>query len=108
MCLDAEVGRLRQLAFDGRGLDRGALPSGRVAAGSGFCAPFRPLRPFRELGGTGAESVRISWESVLEWAPEILILMPCGFNLEKTLAQSSQLFAYPGWSNLPAPGKPVA
>ena len=55
-----------------------------------------------ELGRPGADSVRISWESVLEWAPEILILMPCGFNLKKTLAQSSQLFAYPGWSNLPA------
>jgi iron complex transport system substrate-binding protein len=55
-----------------------------------------------ELGRMGADSVRIPWEHVLQWAPEILIIMPCGFDLEKTVAQSPQLFAYPGWSDLPA------
>src|SRR6266498_4237396 len=55
-----------------------------------------------ELGRLGADSVRIPWEHVLRWAPEILIIMPCGFHVEKAMAQSSQLFAYPGWSDLPA------
>jgi len=49
-----------------------------------------------------SDSVRIPWNKVLEWQPEVLIITPCGFNLEKVIEQSRQLFAYPGWSNLPA------
>jgi len=54
------------------------------------------------LGRQGADSVRISWEAVLEWQPEVLVLMPCGFNLPQVIEQSARLFAYPGWSSLPA------
>jgi iron complex transport system substrate-binding protein len=50
----------------------------------------------------GGDSVRISWNEVLEWAPEVLIITPCGLNLEKTIGQASQLPTYPGWSDLPA------
>jgi iron complex transport system substrate-binding protein len=50
----------------------------------------------------GGDSVRIPWNEVLEWAPEVLIITPCGLNLEKTIGQASQLPNYPGWSNLPA------
>ncbi len=55
-----------------------------------------------ELGRRGTDSVRIPWEQVLEWAPEVLIVMPCGFNLEQAAAHARQLFVYPGWSDLPA------
>jgi len=55
-----------------------------------------------DLGRDGADSVRVSWDDVLSWAPEILIIMPCGFHMEKAAEQARQLFAYPGWSNLPA------
>ena len=54
------------------------------------------------LAREGADSVRISWDDVREWAPEVLIITPCGFNLEKTIEQSRQLFTYQGWSCLPA------
>jgi iron complex transport system substrate-binding protein len=54
------------------------------------------------LGREGADSVRISWEEVLKWAPEVLVVMPCGFNLEKVLKRASQLASFPGWSELPA------
>jgi len=50
----------------------------------------------------GGDSVRIPWNEVLEWAPEVLIITPCGLNLEKTIGQASQLPTYPGWSSLPA------
>src|ERR1700738_2284539 len=39
---------------------------------------------FDKLGREGADSVRIRWDDVLEWKPEVLIVMPCGFDLEKT------------------------
>jgi iron complex transport system substrate-binding protein len=55
-----------------------------------------------ELAREGAYSVRISWEDVLQWAPEVLVVMPCGLDLQKTAAQAQQLLAFPGWSDLPA------
>ncbi len=54
------------------------------------------------LSCKGADSVRIPWDDVLEWAPEVLIITPCGFNLEKVIEQSQQLTDYSGWSELPA------
>jgi len=54
------------------------------------------------LGRAGADSVRIPWSDVLEWAPEVLIITPCGFNLDKVIEQTGALFDYPGWSELPA------
>jgi len=54
------------------------------------------------LARKGTDSVRIPWEVVLEWAPEVLIITPCGFNLEKAIEQAPQLSGYPGWFDLPA------
>src|SRR5438309_12094410 len=48
------------------------------------------------------DCVRVSWESVLEWAPEILIVMPCGLPLDQAVAQTSHLAALPGWERIPA------
>jgi iron complex transport system substrate-binding protein len=55
-----------------------------------------------ELGREGTDSVRIPWDDVLRWAPEVLIVMPCGIHMEKAAQQAERLFAYPGWSDLPA------
>ena len=54
------------------------------------------------LSHKGEDSVRISWEEVVKWAPEVLIVAPCGFHLDKVLEQAPQLFSYTGWSSLPA------
>jgi iron complex transport system substrate-binding protein len=54
------------------------------------------------LGREGADSVRIPWQDVLQWKPEVLIVMPCGFGLEKAAGQARQLSTYPGWADLPA------
>ncbi|HYN26465.1 MAG TPA: ABC transporter substrate-binding protein, partial [Pyrinomonadaceae bacterium] len=54
------------------------------------------------LAREGADSFRIPWDAVREWAPEVLIITPCGFNLEKSIEQARQLVRYPGWSDLPA------
>ena len=47
-------------------------------------------------------SVRIEWKQVLDCDPEILIMMPCGFNLERTIQESSTLKTHTGWANLRA------
>jgi iron complex transport system substrate-binding protein len=51
---------------------------------------------------SGTDSVRIPWESVLEYQPEVIIVSPCGFNMEKALEQSKRLVERPGWNDLPA------
>jgi iron complex transport system substrate-binding protein len=54
------------------------------------------------LSRKAADSVRITWQQVLDWAPEVLIISPCGFNLNGARQQASQLSARPGWADLPA------
>ena len=54
------------------------------------------------LARKGTDSVRIPWEEVQRWAPEVLFLMPCGYALGKVLELAPQIFAYPGWAELPA------
>lgn len=55
-----------------------------------------------ELLREGTDSVHISWDDVLEGAPEVLIVTPCGFNLDKVVELTPQLYDYPGWAELPA------
>lgn len=54
------------------------------------------------LGRNGKDSVRVSWQDIAAWSPEVLIVSPCGFGTEKTVAQAKQLLQQPGWSDLPA------
>ena len=55
-----------------------------------------------DLGRDGADSVRVSWDDIRRWAPEVVIIMPCGLDVEKTVAESDRLSAYEGWRDLPA------
>jgi len=54
------------------------------------------------MGRKGADSVRVSWTDIVAWAPEILIVSPCGFDTQKAVQQATQLVRQPGWSELPA------
>jgi len=48
------------------------------------------------LGRPGGDSVRISWDDVREWAPEIVIVAPCGFGLEEAERLARELPPIPG------------
>src|SRR5262249_28194262 len=54
------------------------------------------------LGHEGGDSVRVGWEDVQKWDPEVLVIMPCGFHLEKVVQESGKLRKYPGWEDLSA------
>ncbi len=54
------------------------------------------------LGQEGGDSLRISWQSVLDWSPEVLIFMPCGYRLEAALDAAPPLGELPGYAGLPA------
>jgi iron complex transport system substrate-binding protein len=54
------------------------------------------------LGQEGSDSIRVDWQNVVEWQPEVMIITPCGYDLEKTIEVSRSLSGYTGWSELPA------
>jgi iron complex transport system substrate-binding protein len=54
------------------------------------------------LGGKGKPSVPIEWERVVSYAPEVVILMPCGFDVERAVREVPLLTRLPGWLDLPA------
>ncbi len=55
-----------------------------------------------ELGRAGQDSRRIRWEDVVSYNPEIVILMPCGFNLKRTIGDLPLLQKLRGWDTLDA------
>jgi iron complex transport system substrate-binding protein len=54
------------------------------------------------LARRGTDSVRIAWDEVRLWAPEVLVVMPCGYDLAQATALAARLADYPGWDELPA------
>ena len=62
-----------------------------------------------ELGGgtcdwvpPGAGSRTVTWEDLAAYEPDVVIVMPCGFELEQTRAELPRLTAHPLWRTLPA------
>lgn len=54
------------------------------------------------LGQTGHHSPWLSWAELLADDPEVIVLMPCGYNLERTRQDAIQLATHPEWSQLQA------
>ncbi|WP_085121083.1 cobalamin-binding protein [Tistlia consotensis] len=57
----------------------------------------------RDLAGeAGHQSTYLDWERLRALDPEVIVLMPCGFDLEQTRREAPTLAARPGWSELQA------
>jgi len=54
------------------------------------------------LASKGKESRRIEWQAVVDAAPDVLILMPCGLSRERTLREMPKVTGREGWTSLPA------
>jgi len=54
------------------------------------------------LARTGESSKRVSWEEVYEFAPQTILVMPCGYDIEDTLREIETVTADPHWQKLPA------
>jgi iron complex transport system substrate-binding protein len=88
------------------------LPSPRVGCIEWLDPPFSAGHWVPEMvslaGGEdlfsrpGEPSVRLSWDEVFGAAPEVLVLMPCGFGVERTVHEARALPEVPGWGELPA------
>jgi iron complex transport system substrate-binding protein len=54
------------------------------------------------LGVAGAHSTTGTWDEVRRADPEVLVIAPCGFPVERTAREMPTLEAQPGWSELRA------
>jgi len=54
------------------------------------------------LGRKGEPSRYITWQEIAAAEPDILILMPCGFSMERTRRELSLVTDEPLWRTLPA------
>jgi iron complex transport system substrate-binding protein len=63
-----------------------------VAMAGGVDALARPKR----------DSVRISWSDIVDAAPDVLVVMPCGFTLERTRKELPAAARRPEWKSIPA------
>jgi iron complex transport system substrate-binding protein len=104
--LRARVARVREVTA--------AIPQlPRVACLEWFDPPFGPGHWLPELielaggraglGRPGEPSRRLPWDEVIAFAPEVIVLTPCGFDLDRTVAEAALILPHrPGWSALPA------
>lgn len=54
------------------------------------------------LAQNGQHSPFVSWEEIAEANPDIIIIMPCGFSISRTMQEINVLLSQPQWSNLQA------
>ncbi len=54
------------------------------------------------FGVAGEQSPWMIWEQLLEANPDVILVMPCGFNLAQSKAEMSSLSQKPEWSQLNA------
>ena len=52
------------------------------------------------FGVAGEHSPWMTWEQLLEANPDVILVMPCGFNLSRSKAEMSSLSKKPEWSQL--------
>jgi len=55
-----------------------------------------------DMAAPGAPSPTLSWQDLARYAPDVVIIMPCGFKLPQTQRELPHLIARPEWRELPA------
>ncbi|WHZ14027.1 MAG: ABC transporter, substrate-binding protein (cluster 8, B12/iron complex) [Nitrospira sp.] len=54
------------------------------------------------LATAGTASRKVDWITLFASAPEVIVLMPCGFTVERTRAELATVTEQPQWKDLPA------
>lgn len=50
----------------------------------------------------GRHSIYTPWDDVVRFDPEVIVVMPCGFDLERTLVEAARIREFPHWQELRA------
>jgi iron complex transport system substrate-binding protein len=54
------------------------------------------------FAAAGMHSPTITWQALVEYQPEVIVVMPCGFKIPQTQADLPILTAHAQWQELPA------
>ncbi len=54
------------------------------------------------LSNPSGDSIRMEWERIAKYDPEVLILAPCGFNIDRAAEEMDILTSKEGWNQLTA------
>lgn len=54
------------------------------------------------LAAHGERSEEVEWAEIVDYAPEVLIIAPCGYNVDRIRDRFEELRDRPGWRDLPA------
>ena len=54
------------------------------------------------LAAGGAHSSYARWQDIVNYDPQVLVIVPCGFDVERAVVESQVLTAWPGWNELSA------
>jgi iron complex transport system substrate-binding protein len=54
------------------------------------------------MGRAGEPGYRTTWEKIFDAAPEVAVLMPCGYHLEQVVGEFRRMNPPPAWGELPA------
>jgi iron complex transport system substrate-binding protein len=54
------------------------------------------------LGEAGKHSPFVKWEDIQQANPDVIVVMPCGFSIERTMKEMNILLALPGFTELSA------
>jgi iron complex transport system substrate-binding protein len=57
---------------------------------------------FDPLGRKYEPSHKVEWRDVVDARPDVILLMPCGFDTRRTVKESTPLRSREGWNDLPA------
>jgi iron complex transport system substrate-binding protein len=54
------------------------------------------------LARAGEPSRRVEWKDIVAAEPDVILLMPCGFDVRRAAREATPLRSLPGWNDLPA------
>lgn len=54
------------------------------------------------MGNPGGDSIVTSWQKIVKYNPEVLVIAPCGFNQDRTLQEMYLLEQKEGWADVEA------
>jgi iron complex transport system substrate-binding protein len=57
---------------------------------------------FDVLGRKGEPSFKVEWQTVRDANPDVIFLMPCGFDVRRTVNEATRLRCRDGWNDLAA------
>jgi len=52
------------------------------------------------LGNPGGDSIVTLWDKIVKYNPEVLVIAPCGFTIERTMEEMHLLTRQPSWEQL--------